>query len=106
MCHSKLSDKIIKFFTTAEYEKYYFQKDGARPHTTAIVQTWLKGEFGKKLVDKDLWPPRSPDLNPCDFYLWGYLKPVVYNPLPKTLDDLKANLEREIKKIPKNSVLF
>lgn len=23
----------------------------------------------------------------------------MYNPLPKTLDDLKANLEREIKKI-------
>ena len=33
----------------------------------------------------------------------------MYNPLPKTLDDLKANLEREIKKIPKNvlnSVFF
>ena len=25
-----------------------------------------------------------------------------YNPLPKTLDDLKANIEREIKKISKN----
>lgn len=98
-----------KVLRTAEYEKYHFQQDGARPHTAAIVQTWLKGKFGKKLVDKDLWPPRSPDLNPCDFYLWGYLKSVVYNPLPKTLDDLKANLEREIKKIPKNvlnSVFF
>ncbi|GFX25433.1 uncharacterized protein TNCV_1424171 [Trichonephila clavipes] len=20
------------------------------------------------------WPPRSPDLNPCDFWLWGYIK--------------------------------
>jgi len=33
----------------------------------------------------------------------------VNNPLPKSLDDLKANLEREIKKIPKNvlnSVFF
>ena len=83
-----------KVLRTAEYKKTNFQQDGARPHTTAIVQTWLKGEFGKKLVDKDLWPPRSPDLNPCDFYLWGCLKSVVYNPLPKTLDDLIANLER------------
>ena len=49
-----------------------------------------------------MWPPRSPDLNPCDFYLWGYLKSVVYNPLPKTLDDLKANIVREIKKISKD----
>ena len=20
------------------------------------------------------WPPRSPDLTPCDFFLWGYLR--------------------------------
>ena len=55
-----------------------------------IPQRSSKPKFGKKLVDKNLWLPRSPDLNPCDFYLWGYLKSVVYNPLPKTLDDLKA----------------
>jgi hypothetical protein len=24
------------------------------------------------------WPPRSPDFNPLDFYLWGYLKILVY----------------------------
>ena len=49
-----------------------------------------------------MWPPRSPDLNPCDFYLWGHLKALVYNPIPKTLDDLKANIAREIQQIPKN----
>ena len=48
-----------------------------------------------------MWPPRSPDLNPCDFFLWGHLKALVYNPLPKTLEDLKANIEREIKNVPK-----
>jgi hypothetical protein len=55
-------------------------------------------------VDKTSWPPRSPDLNPCDFFLWGYLKSVVYNPLPKTLDDLKANIYREVKKIKKETL--
>jgi hypothetical protein len=24
------------------------------------------------------WPPRSPDLNPLNFYLWGHLKTLVY----------------------------
>ena len=24
------------------------------------------------------WPPRSPDLNPLAFYLWGRLKTLVY----------------------------
>ena len=88
-----------KVLRTADYKKYHFQQDGATPHTATAVQSWLKERFGKKFIDKNSWPPRSPDLNPCDFYLWGHLKGVAYNPLPKTLDDLKANLEREIKKI-------
>ncbi len=71
-------------------------------HTPDIVQDWLKSKFSKKFVNKKMWPPRSPDLNPCDFYLWGHLKSVVYNPLPKTLDDLKANINREIKKFSKD----
>ena len=38
-------------------------------------------------------------LNPCNYFLWGYLKSRVYNPLPRNLDDLKANIDREIKNI-------
>ena len=81
-------------------QKYYFQQDGATPHRAMTVQTYLTGKFKEKFIDKSKWPPRSPDLNPCDFFLWGYLKQRVYNPLPKTLDDLKINIEREIKNIP------
>jgi hypothetical protein len=30
-------------------------------------------------VEEDTaWPPRSPDLNPLDVYLWGHLKTLVY----------------------------
>ena len=58
--------KVLK---TAEYKKYYFQQDGARPHTAKTVQTWLKDQFEEKFIDKDMWPPRSPDLNPCDFFM-------------------------------------
>ncbi|GBO30314.1 hypothetical protein AVEN_49583-1 [Araneus ventricosus] len=36
--------------------------------------------------------PRSPDLTPLDFFLWGYLKHLVYaTPLP-TLQDLKRSI--------------
>ena len=34
-------------------------------------------------------------------FLWGYLKERVYNPMSKTLEDLKENITREMKKIPK-----
>jgi AraC-like DNA-binding protein len=93
-----------KILRTPDYKKYYFQQDGATPHTATATQTWLSSKFGKKFLKKDSWPPRSPDLNPCDYYLWGYLKARVYNPLPKTLDELKANITREIKNISKNTL--
>jgi hypothetical protein len=49
-------------------------------------------------------PPRSPYLNLCDYYLRGYLKSKVYNPIPKTLNDLKANIEREVGKIKEETL--
>ena len=42
---------------------------------------------------------RSPDLSPCDFFLWGYLKERVYRNRPKTLTELKIAIDQEIKLI-------
>jgi len=39
------------------------------------------------------WPPRSPDLTPCDFFLWGYIKDRVFlPPLPVSLNELKQRI--------------
>jgi hypothetical protein len=56
------------------------------------VNAWinLKGEFphqnGKKVHINicpqtvfEVQPPRSPDLNPFHFYLWGHLKTLLYS---------------------------
>jgi hypothetical protein len=51
--------KVLK---CADYEKLYFQQDGATSHTANTVQTWLSDKFKRKFIHKDLWPPRSPDL--------------------------------------------
>ena len=34
------------------------------------------------------WPPRSPDLTPCDFFLWGYLKNKVFSTPTQDIDVL------------------
>lgn len=57
-----------KHLRTSDYKKYYFQQDGATPHTANAVQSWLTSKFSGKFIDKKMWPPRSPDLNPCDFF--------------------------------------
>ena len=46
------------------------------------------------------WPPRSPDLTPPDFFLWGYLKSKVYVNKPRTVAELKDNIREEIAAIP------
>ena len=39
------------------------------------------------------WPPRSLDLTPCDFFLWGFVKDSVYvPPLPKSLKELRDRI--------------
>ena len=42
------------------------------------------------------WPPYSPDLNPPDYFLWGYLKDRVYQDNPDTIERLKETIRREI----------
>ncbi|GBM09960.1 hypothetical protein AVEN_18367-1 [Araneus ventricosus] len=45
------------------------------------------------------WPSRSPDLNPCDFWLWGYLKDVVYGGPIASLAELKNRITQHIQNI-------
>ncbi|GFT99680.1 uncharacterized protein TNCV_1140691 [Trichonephila clavipes] len=40
------------------------------------------------------WFPRSCDLTPLDYFLWGYGKSLVYADKPQTLDHLEDNIHR------------
>jgi len=46
------------------------------------------------------WPPRSPDLTVCDFFLWGFVKDSVYIlPLLKTLLELQERINTAIRNV-------
>jgi hypothetical protein len=46
------------------------------------------------------WPPRSPDLTPCDFFLWGFVKDSVYvPPLPMSLTELRDRITHSLQTI-------
>lgn len=77
----------------------WFQQDGATSHTASATMAILKEKFPRRLLSLggDIsWPPRSCDLTPLDFFLWGYLKDRVYQNKPVTLDDLKENIRQVI----------
>ncbi|GFW59013.1 uncharacterized protein TNCV_2831191 [Trichonephila clavipes] len=71
-------------------------QDGAPPHITRCVKDVLKHRFIEERVIsrqiRHMWPPRSPDLNPCDFWLWGHLKQLVSCDHPRNLPDLKDSI--------------
>jgi hypothetical protein len=39
-----------------------------------------------------VWPPRSSDATPCDFFLGVYVKDQVYVPLPASIPELKVGI--------------
>jgi hypothetical protein len=72
-----------------------FQQDGAPPHYAKAVRAWLNKHFPGKWIGRRgaiEWAPRSPDLTPCDFFLWGYLKQKVYMTPVKDLNELKQRI--------------
>ena len=50
--------------------KWVFQQDGATSHTSNKAQNWCRKNFDE-FLDKDHWPPNSPDLSPLDYFYWN-----------------------------------
>ncbi|MBZ5798343.1 hypothetical protein K8353_50905, partial [Burkholderia contaminans] len=63
----------------------WFQQDGATCHTARKTLILLQTKFpGRVISQRDDWQPRSCDVTPLDFFLWGYLKKRVYVNKPVT----------------------
>ncbi|GFX22061.1 uncharacterized protein TNCV_3054171 [Trichonephila clavipes] len=88
------------FFKNDEgHKELWFQKDGATCHTARATIDLLKDTFGDRLISRFgpvNWPPRSCDLTLLDYFLWGYVRSLVYADKPQTLDHLEDNIRRVI----------
>ncbi|GFW72216.1 putative DD41D transposase [Trichonephila clavipes] len=94
---------IINFFipelNNHDVQELWFQQDGATCHTARATINLLKDTFGDRLVSRFgpvNWPPRSCDLTPLDYFLWSYVKSLVYADKPQTLENLEDNIHRVI----------
>jgi hypothetical protein len=90
------------------YVNYYqdsydsiLQQDGAPPHfhrevhevSNRVFPHWWIGRHGPNENPLLWWPPRSPDLTSCDFFLWGYVNHTFYvPPLPRNLQELQNGI--------------
>ncbi|GFX39972.1 uncharacterized protein TNCV_2647351 [Trichonephila clavipes] len=79
----------------------FLQQDGAPPQWNKNVCQFLNERLPHRWIGRagprDLtylhWPPRPPNLTPCDFFLWGFVKNKVFvRQLPQNLEELKQRI--------------
>jgi hypothetical protein len=85
-----------------DMEDMWIQQDGATCHTARETTELLQERFPGRVISRNgdqNWPPRSCDLTPCDFFLWGFVKSRVYANKPQTIPELKAEIRHAIGEI-------
>ncbi|GFW64627.1 uncharacterized protein TNCV_700331 [Trichonephila clavipes] len=94
-----ITNFFIPELNNHDVQELWFQQDGVTCHTARATIDLLKDTFGDRLISRFgpvNWPPRSCDLTPLDYFLWGYVKSLVYADKPQTLDHLEDNIRRVI----------
>jgi hypothetical protein len=68
-----------------------FQQDRASLHWAIDVRETQDATFPNRWIGRDgpiPWPPRSPDITMLDFFLWGYVKDLVYQTVVPHINNL------------------
>lgn len=91
-------------------QNIWYMHDGAPAHYSIQVRNFLNQNFPNRWIGRGsefAWPPRSPDLNPMDFYFWGHLKDLVYKQESATREDLLQKIRDGVNTIRnKDDILF
>ena len=77
------------------YADHWFRQDGCPAHFGVGVLAHLDAEYPNRWIGRGgpvPWPPRSPDLTPLDFFLWGAMEQLVYVTPVESVEDLIARV--------------
>jgi hypothetical protein len=95
----ELFREFVNQLDDQELKLGYYQQDGATSHTSGVSMAEVESFFPDRIISRGLWPPRLPDLTPPDFFLRGHLKGRAYMNKPRTLDELRENIRRQIQMV-------
>lgn len=87
--------ELLEDIPLAVRRNMWFMHDGCPAHFSRGVRDHLDTAFPQKWIGRGgfiSWPPRSPDLNPLDFFLWGYMKGLVYATEVNTIGELRRRI--------------
>lgn len=85
----------------------WYQMDGAPAHNTREVYGQLTEMFEDRWFGSNgpwSWPPRSPELTPLDFYLWGKIKSQVYSTPSDNKQDLLNRVRVAFQRLDRNEI--
>ena len=97
-------------FTKIEEEdigNIWFQQDGATCHTAQVTLDVLVPVFEDRVISHRadvVCPPRSCDLTPLDYYLWGAVKNKYYAHNSEIVGTLKDNIREAIGEIQLHTI--
>ena len=85
-------EKIPTFIFHQDESPAHFHCEVRHYLNTVLPGRWIGRASGND-QPQTLWPPRSPDIAPCNFFVWGNVKDRVFVPLlPRELADLKTRI--------------
>ena len=76
-----------------------FQQDGAPPHWGLEVCQFLNETFPDRWIGRDSpipWLPCFPDITLLDFFLWSYVKDIIYQTKIREINDLQHRIIKAI----------
>jgi len=82
-------------------------QDGAPPLFSCFVTDVLNERFPGAWIGRGgpmSWPPRSPDLSPLDFFLWGYNKNIVYAEKIRNIQHLQERITSVIETVTRDMI--
>ncbi|KAJ4438997.1 hypothetical protein ANN_14952 [Periplaneta americana] len=102
---------IVKPSTLPVPSSPMLDDDGAPSHFYLEVREYLNEHLPQRWCGRASnndrrvlrWPPRSPDLTPCDFFLWRFVKDQVYvPPLPVNLEELNNRIRAAVARVDRD----
>ena len=82
-------------------------QDGAPPHFSCFVTDVLNERFPDAWIGRGgpiPWPSRSPDLSPFDFFLWEYIKNIVYAEKIRNIQHLQDRITSAIETVTRDMI--
>ena len=79
------------------------KKTKKQQHKGMLNYVFLDGWIGRG--GPTSWPPRSPDVTPLDFFLWGYVKTKVFTEEIADIEELKTRITHAVASVTPQMLL-